>query len=81
MWTKVLFFCLEGVPWTGNELAGDDEENCENFQLTVTYLSHLLQFFISQRLNTLEIMSASSTESCDTSHSSSREEMEVSSAV
>ena len=39
---KVLFFCLKGVPWTGNELAGDDEENCENFQLTLTNLSHLL---------------------------------------
>ena len=27
---KVLLFCLKSVQWTGNELAGDDEENCEN---------------------------------------------------
>ena len=33
---KVLLFCLKSVPWTGNELAGDDEENCENSQLTLT---------------------------------------------
>ena len=26
---KVLLFCLKSVPWTGNELAGDDVENCE----------------------------------------------------
>ena len=39
---KVLLFCLKSVPWTGNELAGDDVENCENSQLTLTNLSHLL---------------------------------------
>ena len=32
----MLLFCLKSVPWTGNELAGDDEENCENSQLTLT---------------------------------------------
>ena len=39
---KVLLFCLKSVPWTGNEVAGDDVENCENSQLTLTNLSHLL---------------------------------------
>ena len=39
---KVLLFCRESVPWTGNELAGDDVENCENSPLTITNLSHLL---------------------------------------
>ena len=39
---EVLLFCLKSVPWTGNEVAGDDVENCENSQLTLTYLSHLL---------------------------------------
>ena len=34
-------FCLKSVPWIGNELAGDDVENCENSQLTLTNLSHL----------------------------------------
>ena len=33
---KVLLFCLKSVPWTGNEVAGDDVENCENSQLTLT---------------------------------------------
>ena len=31
---KVLSFCLKSVPWIGNELVGDDVENCENSQLT-----------------------------------------------
>ena len=39
---KVLLFCLLSVPWTGNKLAGDDVENCENSQLTLTNLSQLL---------------------------------------
>ena len=39
---KVLLFCLKSVPRTGNELVGDDVENCENPQLTLTNLSHLL---------------------------------------
>ena len=39
---KVLLFYLKNVPWAGNELAGDDVENCENSQLTLTNLSHLL---------------------------------------
>ena len=34
-------FCLKSVPWIGNELAGDDVENCENSQLTLKNLSHL----------------------------------------
>ena len=33
---KVLLFCLKSVPWTGNKSAGDDAENCENSQLTLT---------------------------------------------
>ena len=33
---KVLLFCLGSVPWTDNELAVDDIENCENSQLTST---------------------------------------------
>ena len=34
---KVLLFGLKNVsrPWTGNELAADDVENCENSQLTL----------------------------------------------
>ena len=36
---KVLSFCPISVPWTGNELAGDDVENS---QLTLTNLSHLV---------------------------------------
>ena len=41
---KGLLFCLKStiVPWTGNELAGDDVENCENSQLT---LKKSLTFF------------------------------------
>ena len=39
---KVLLFCLKNVPWTGNELAGDDVKNHKNSQLTITNLSHLL---------------------------------------
>ena len=31
----MLLFCLKSVPWTGNELAGDDVENFENSPLTV----------------------------------------------
>ena len=31
---KVLLFCLKSVSWTGNELAGDNLENCEHFQLS-----------------------------------------------
>ena len=46
---KVLLFCLKSVPWTGNQLAADDIQNCENSQLTLTNLSHLLQFCVSQR--------------------------------
>ena len=26
---KMLFICLKSVPWTGNELAGDNVENCD----------------------------------------------------
>ena len=29
---KVLLFCFKSVPWTGNELAGYDVENCESSQ-------------------------------------------------
>ena len=39
---KVLIFWIKSVPWTGNELAGDDVENCENAQLTRTNLSYLM---------------------------------------
>ena len=42
---KVLLFCLKSVSWTGNKLAGDDVENCENSensQLTLANLSHVL---------------------------------------
>ena len=39
---KELLFCLKNVPWTGNELAGNDVENYKNSQLTITNLSHLL---------------------------------------
>ena len=46
--SKALLVCRLSVPWTGNELAGDDVENSENSQLTLSNLSHLLQFFISQ---------------------------------
>ena len=28
----MLLFCLKSVSWTGNELTGDDVENCENLQ-------------------------------------------------
>ena len=42
--SKVLLFCLKSVPRTGNELVGDDIENCENSLLTFTNLSHLLYF-------------------------------------
>ena len=35
-------FCHKSASWTGNELAGDDVENCKNSQLTLTNLSHLL---------------------------------------
>ena len=66
----MLLFCLSCVPWTGNELAADDVQNCENSQLTLTNLSQLCV-----------PPSVSSTESCDTSYSSSREEMEVASTV
>ena len=31
---KVLLFCLESVPWTSNELVGNNVENSENSQLT-----------------------------------------------
>lgn len=31
---KVLLFCLQSVSWTGIELAGDNVENCEHFQLS-----------------------------------------------
>ena len=31
---KVLLFCLKSGPWTGNELKGDDVENCENLQIS-----------------------------------------------
>ena len=41
---QVLLFCLKSVSWTGNELVGDDVENCENFQLTLTNLSHSFNF-------------------------------------
>ena len=40
----MLLFCLKSVSWTGNELVGDDVENCENFQLTLTNLSHSFNF-------------------------------------
>ena len=35
----MLLFCLKSVPWTGDELAGDDAENCENSILVDTYIS------------------------------------------
>ena len=38
----VLLSNLKSVPWTGNELATDDVEICENSQLTLANLSHLL---------------------------------------
>ena len=38
----VPLFCLKNITWTGNELAGDDVENYENSQLTLTNLSHLM---------------------------------------
>ena len=38
---KVLLLCLKSVPWTGNELAGDDVENCVSSLLTNTKPSHL----------------------------------------
>ena len=28
---SVVLFCLKSVPWTGNELAGDNVENCQTF--------------------------------------------------
>ena len=46
---KVLLFCFKSVPWTGNELAGYDVENCESSQWTLANLSLFLQFCISQR--------------------------------
>ena len=55
----VLLFSLKSGPWTGNELATDDVEIGENSQLTLANLSHLLKFCISQRWNTLEIISDS----------------------
>ena len=86
---KVLLFCLQSVPWTSNELAENDVEKCEKSSLTPTKSPTPFEFCISQRWNTLEVMSdsdvylpsASSTESCYTSYSSSREEMEVVSTV
>ena len=39
---KVLLLWLKSIPWAGNELRGNDEENCENSQLTLKNLSHLL---------------------------------------
>ena len=30
----MLLICLKSVSWTGNELADDDIENCENSLLT-----------------------------------------------
>ena len=85
----MLLFWPKSIPWAGNELAGDDVENCENSPLTLTNFSHFLQFCIGQRWNTLEIMSdsdvylssASSTESCDTSYSSFNEEIDVATTV
>ena len=38
----VLLFSLKSGSWTGNELATDDVEICENSQLTLANLSHLL---------------------------------------
>ena len=38
---KVLLFWLKSIPCAGNELAGDDVENCENSPSTLTNLSHL----------------------------------------
>ena len=38
---RVLLFCLKSVPWTNNEFAGYDVENCENSPLALTNLSHL----------------------------------------
>ena len=28
---SVVLFCLKSVPWTGNELTGDNVENCQTF--------------------------------------------------
>ena len=44
----MLLFCLKSVPWTGNELAC---ENCENSQLTLTNLSHLLNYALKYSSN------------------------------
>ena len=71
----MLLFCLKSESWTCNELTGDDVENWENCQLTLTNLSHLLWFCINQSRKTLEklsvsdisLPSASSTKSFDTS--------------
>ena len=44
----MLFFCLKGVPWTGNELAGDDEENCGKLSVdTYKSLTSLVIFYQS----------------------------------
>ena len=40
----MLLFCLKSVPWTGNELAGDDVENCENYWFTHKSLTSLVIF-------------------------------------
>ena len=39
--TYLLLFWLKSIPCAGNELAGDDVENCENSPSTLTNLSHL----------------------------------------
>ena len=41
------FFCLKSVPWTGNELPGDDVVNCEDSQLTLTSLTSLVILYQS----------------------------------
>ena len=67
-------------------MVGDKVENCENSQLT---LSNILHFLLYLSLEYQKIMSysdvynplASSSESCDASYSSSKEEIEVASTV
>ena len=45
-------FCLKSVPWTGNELADDDIENCANSQLKLQ-ISYISCSFVSVRVEIL----------------------------
>ena len=44
---KVILFCLKSVPWISNKLAGDNVENSENSQLTLTSLACLVILYQS----------------------------------